>query len=829
MPTELIKAFPLGGLTDLPAYGKNPGLLRTLQNMRIMPGGYAEMRGGLEKLKIAGGTATDPIPTAVIATGTFLGAHEHGTPLGWITTFDSAAAVNSQFSRNRQLMSYWRPFATGAAGLTGDATYFGSDLPFSMLKIPLNGVAVWGGATTTSWEYWNGAVWTTLTMTENPDFTAAGTGGSYRYASWAIPTAWVPTSIGDAVSGSVYKYWVRVRLSAIAGLVTLPMVSHEMVSADWLGMRELYIITGNSATGTLNASLQRFGVNGTTTEWKELFDVLFSGNAARMRFASYRGRVFFVNGVDQKKWDGLGQVDIGLAPPTGVAGDTLVAAVGGAGPPFLGAGVWNYAIARGYGPLTTNGVGPTPSSLYGYSAGLKASVYPITTAAGQNVTLTLGGSFSDETLIFRSQDLTGVSNPENFPLFLRTTLGKDAYGNIMTTYIDNGTGTFPSFPPISLRAFEAGRLPTASSPTATTPTSQDPPRGATFVAVHQNRLFLGYPNGDVYWSDPFQPDVFDQNFNYIRLLRASGGRLMGMIEFQDQLVLFTEDQTWGLTNVDLDVPQLYPIHSGIGCVAPESIATGLGILLWLSHDGVYSWDGTQGSLPREVSGEISTVFSQMSYELHGGSRAIVQDNQAAAYEIKLLSRNGLVSGGHYRLDFGSGKWSTIVHGIGSVLHPLITMHAPLGHASQGLRKPLYGQVMLPASDKAIYMGELTTQDSGTNFTNLVDVHFGPNGIQVIQPERSFFYYQAADGWGTPALQIQNTNGIWTNLAAGEIKSQTPDTANDYSVVRAVFQTKKPSQDVVIRFTVSSAAGGTVNTQRLFAGFLKGNVFDAPPA
>lgn len=818
MPVQLIKAFPFSGLTDLPAYGKDPGLLRTLQNMRLMPGGYAETRGGLDKLKISGGTATDPIT----GTGTFLGAHEHVSPSGWVMTFDSAAGAGTQYSVNRFFTTYWLFFATG---VVNDATYFGSDLPFSRIRMCVERFAVW--TATTTWEYWNGAAWTALTMSENPDFTAAGapaTGPGFRYASWAVPTNWAATGVGDAGSGRVYKYWVRVRISAISALTTLPRECHMGVEADWTGMRELYLVNGNSSGGASNAILQRFGINGTAAEWFAVNSALFSGNAARARMASYRGRLFLVNGKDQKRWDGSAFENIGLAAPTGTVTATAVAP----GPvPALGAGVWNFALAFGYGNQTIDGTSTFPASLYGYSAGLKASTYPLTTAAGQNARIDWSAvtvpSNVNEVLIFRTQDLTGVTNRDNFPLFMVQAVGRAADGTLATSADVSSAGTFPGFPPVELRGFgnNASLFPGGSE--------QDPPPGAIYVAVHQNRLFLGYANGDIYWSAPFQPDVFDLNFNYVRLTRASGGRLMGMIEFQDQLVLFTEDQTWGLTNVDLDIPQLYPIHSGVGCVAPDSIATGLGVLFWLSHDGVYSWDGVQGSLPREMSGKVSTAFSQLSYELHGGSRAIVQDNQAAAYEIKFLSRTGLVSGGHYRLDFGSGQWSTIVHGIASTLHPLATIHAPLGHASQGQRKPLYGQVLLPASDKAIYLGELTTQDSASNFTCIADVHFGPNGIQVVQPERVFFYYVAADGWGTPALQIQNTNGIWTNLAAGEMKSQTPDTGSDYSVVRAVLQTSKPTQDVVVRFTVSSAAGGTINTQRLFAGYLKGNVFDAPPA
>src|SRR5262249_6321589 len=158
----------------------------------------------------------------------------------------------------------------------------------------------------------------------------------------------------------------------------------------------------------------------------------------------------------------------------------------------------------------------------------------------------------------------------------------------------------------------------------------------SFIAVHRSRMFLGssrsYP-GRVWWSKNFEPESFNQDEDFADFTRQTGGILTGMIEFADQIVVFTEDAMYGIANVDQDPPNIYLTAAGIGCIAPESVRSGYGLLCWLARGGAYIWDG-QGP-PQRISDDLAQSLGRLSIENHGGSRAAIYDRM---YEIQLISQ-----------------------------------------------------------------------------------------------------------------------------------------------------------------------------------------------
>jgi hypothetical protein len=350
-----------------------------------------------------------------------------------------------------------------------------------------------------------------------------------------------------------------------------------------------------------------------------------------------------------------------------------------------------------------------------------------------------------------------------------------------------------------------------------------PPARSKYVATYQNRLFLG-DDDFWFWSDPFKMDTFNNKvFNYIALTKSTGGRHTGGIEFGDHMVLFTETQTWGLTNVDMDIPQLFPIALGIGCVAPDSIAAGDGLLVWLASDGFYAWDGSNNP-PKKISSKMDGAFSKMSFDAHGGSKATIHNRR---YDIRLSNPDYSVIGNAYRFTFETGEWSKISHvGFSSSLFPLATIFAPLGNNDAGYIHPLWGKVDYGtgAGEYGLFLGELTTQDAGSNYTCYGDMHFPVPPGELFTPYRIKAYYQAADGWGTPAFSFLNSDVIGSSV--GTISTGTADTGDDYSVIGGTFsQVGRGSSCLKVRFSVSSAAGGTVNRQRLFGALLQGKASD----
>jgi hypothetical protein len=408
----------------------------------------------------------------------------------------------------------------------------------------------------------------------------------------------------------------------------------------------------------------------------------------------------------------------------------------------------------------------------------------------------------EKVFIYRSVDLSSAQNISlysSFPFFRIATLTRNSVGSLPTSYSDTSQA-FP-FPPVEMDIV-----------------TNAPPTRCRFIAVHKNRLFLASNNqfpGRSWWSDVFEMDAFNQDENFADFTRSTGGRLTGIIEFADQVVHFTEDKMWGVSNVDQDQPSIDEI-ANVGCIAPDSIQAAFGFLCWLSRTGVYVWDGQ--SPPEPVSNNLSFTFGKMTYEKHGRSRAVIHKR---LYDIYLIDSTD-TEVGRFRYDLVTKTWANVSLGVTAKWGPLCVITAPTSHADAGIRHPLYGQCSLPASDYAIYLGEYTTQDNGTNFSCGVDVHFGPGGFQEFKLDRAFAYFSATSGWGTPALQNQ-TFSNYIGDTAGTLTNRTPDTGLDYRRISAVpSEGTGGTADLVISFLVSTAAGGTENQQRLLSVGVEGS-------
>ena len=804
-----IRCIPLKQLTDGPLFGSGPGTLSALTNMELQHGGYAEARGGFEELKPSGGTGAD-----AISAGGYSAALQLSTSYGWVRSYDDSAGAGSQYTGNLHLQQ--GGFSTfGPTAALEDAIYWGSDAPFSRIGVSLSVAANW--SVTLTYEYWNGSTWGTLTTAETIDWTTSLRVPSF--ASWTMPTNWAASTRGDSGTGNVLKYWMRIRISAFASVTTTPLVAQ--VRGFWGGMRELYVATQSPRTSATAGTLKRHGQTGTTTEWFAVNSALYSGNASPSRMAEYRGRVMMINGKEQKRWDGATFKDIGLEPFVYLVGNhNLTAQAGG----VLGAGIWRYYAAYGEGPCQNTLVyadRQDAKPLYG--VGQAAYITEVTTVAAQRVRLEVTGvgipAGVSSFFLFRTDDLTNVpvADRGNAPAYLvqsfriQNYTGNDyengtvgqALGNAGEYYYDDAV--FQAFPLQEALAFDVS-----------------PPARCKYLTIYQNRLLLG-DDEKWYVSDPFLPDRFStkDTTGYISLARAQGGRHMGGVEFGDQAVLFTEDQTWGLTNVDLDVPQLFQIALGVGCVAPDGIEVVDGVLIWPARDGFYGWTGAHNTEPKKLSDKMDATFGKLSFENHGGSKSTGHNRR---YDIRLSSPDYSGAGAAFRYNLDSGEWSTIaIAGINATLFPLTTVYAPLGNNDVGVLHPLWGKVDYETAgfDWTLFLGELSTRDDGTSYTCSAWMFFPQEPGGVFTPNRVIAYYQASNGWGTPTFGFVPADVIGT--AVGTLNTGTADTGTDYSVIGATFsQVGRGTSDLKISFSVLSAAGGTVNGQRLFGAVLEGS-------
>jgi hypothetical protein len=100
-----------------------------------------------------------------------------------------------------------------------DAYYFGHNEQFSRLKLDIT-TAASGGTWTLLWEYWNGTIWTALTVGTDGTGSFGNTGANI--VDFTIPGNWATTSVtNQANTGAMY--YVRARISAFTSSGTAPV------------------------------------------------------------------------------------------------------------------------------------------------------------------------------------------------------------------------------------------------------------------------------------------------------------------------------------------------------------------------------------------------------------------------------------------------------------------------------------------------------------------------------------------------------------------------------------------------------------------------------
>lgn len=787
--------MPFRKVTDQPLFGQPPGTLSDLTNMELIDG-YAQPRGGFAEDKPLNLAASD-----AISAGGYSHALQVSSPYGWVRSYDEAAAPGAEYSANRYFhQGGWLFFPTG---VVNDAVYFGADLPFSRIMVSTSVAGVF--SLTIVYEYWTGAAWSALTTAETLDLTLLRTP---TFASWTMPTNWVARSVGDSGTGNVVKYWMRVRISAAVSFTTAPRVGLvQMFSA---GMRETYVTTTSPRTSATSGAMKRMD-SGATREWFNVGSSLFSGNASPARMAAYRGRVVMVNGKETKRWDGANFRDLGIEPFVYLAGTHNFLNVAGG---VLGAGIWRYYVAFGEGPcLNTDAYADRQDVRATYGPGRAAYTVEVTTAAAERVRIEFAGfaipAGVSSVYIYRTDDLTNVATADrgNAPAYLiqslrvQNTQFEQGLGGVGNYYYDDNLA--PAFPYQEAYTFDIA-----------------PPARCKFAAVFQNRLFL-MDEDTVYWSDPFLIDRFTGKATtaYLRLNRAQGGRNMGMLEFADQLVAFTENQTWGIGNVDLDIPQLFPVHPDVGCVAPDATATGDGALIWAARDGIYLWDGGR-VLPKKISKDKDDTFQKLRYENHGGSRAVIHNRR---YDVILLDpvfEAGATTNWR-RFSFDSGQWSENTQSFSHVLAPIGVVHGPIDGEDPGVLHPLWGKVnyQTVGGEYGLFYQEQTTQDAGANFTASATMHFQIPPSAVYTPKRILAYYYSDGCIGTPSFTSLSSD---IGSAVGTLNTGTPDTGTDYSVISGTFsQVGRGSSDLVVKISASSAATGAAGGAQFFGAVMHG--------
>ena len=142
-----------------------------------------------------------------------------------------------------------------------------------------------------------------------------------------------------------------------------------------------------------------------------------------------------------------------------------------------------------------------------------------------------------------------------------------------------------------------------------------------YLIPHYNRLFIANT-----WEDPNRiyynvigEDVTSEDAWESLNYEVVGGNITGLATYRDQLIIFTESETWALLGNSPRTWRLVKINTNYGCVQHESIAIDKGILKFLSKSGVMGYNGS--SIVR-LDFPVADIVSE-SNNLSGGYNYII--------------------------------------------------------------------------------------------------------------------------------------------------------------------------------------------------------------
>jgi hypothetical protein len=146
------------------------------------------------------------------------------------------------------------------------------------------------------------------------------------------------------------------------------------------------------------------------------------------------------------------------------------------------------------------------------------------------------------------------------------------------------------------------------------PTNDMMPR-ADFTTTHAGYLFVAVTNETdgihatrVRWSHPGVPDAF-RNDDYLDI-DAGGGRITGLMSFQDHLLIFKSSTMWALYGYDESSWQLIQVSTKTGCPTVTAMTRSETTAYFASSTdlgGIYAYQGGQ---PIYLSEALRPAFEQ---------------------------------------------------------------------------------------------------------------------------------------------------------------------------------------------------------------------------
>jgi hypothetical protein len=276
------------------------------------------------------------------------------------------------------------------------------------------------------------------------------------------------------------------------------------------------------------------------------------------------------------------------------------------------AGDYFYDVTIGYGPVISSGV--STATYYGESA-LR---YPITTfvncALNDQITfdipatsgIGLDSYYATRYYVYRSPvQAAGTITSYTGPMYLEQVI---TYANTLINVTSSGAITDTIL--VGQRLADTGRINMTGA--------------WKYLTVHQDRMFYANKVGSdpsskttelngasnlpshVIYSEVGYPDHI-KSVNFLPVAVDDGQEITGMLSQWGVLTIFKRNSIHQLIG---DSPSNYilrPLTKNVGCTAPRSIVEHNGIAYFLSHLGVYRYDGSSIDLiSQKVNATLST-------------------------------------------------------------------------------------------------------------------------------------------------------------------------------------------------------------------------------
>ena len=147
-----------------------------------------------------------------------------------------------------------------------------------------------------------------------------------------------------------------------------------------------------------------------------------------------------------------------------------------------------------------------------------------------------------------------------------------------------------------------------------------------------------------------------------------GDTITGIKDFREQLVIFTERSIYVMSgDPAIAGSQLVKVVSGVGCVSPQAIVEGGGALFFLSHDGMYVFDGSSAT---KLTNPIDSLWTGLSHGTHIPNHLTGDVGFSLEYPWRINPRlMNTATGTHYQtrnqvwfslpIQGGGAKWGSI--------------------------------------------------------------------------------------------------------------------------------------------------------------------------